>query len=41
MIRVCPKRDGRCPHGINCPFVIDRYECLPEPPSTDQKKEPE
>ena len=26
-IRVCPERDGRCPHGISCPFWIDRYHC--------------
>lgn len=32
MIRVCPERDGACPHGIDCPFVIDRYHCKPEGP---------
>ena len=26
-IRVCPERDGRCPHGIDCPYAIDRYRC--------------
>lgn len=26
-IRVCPERDGRCPHGMDCPFTIDRYTC--------------
>jgi hypothetical protein len=32
MIRVCPKRDAVCPHGMDCPFVIDKYNCKPEPP---------
>lgn len=32
MIRVCPKRDAVCPHGMSCPYTIDRYECRPEPP---------
>ena len=27
MIRVCPKRDAECPHGSDCPYAIDRYEC--------------
>lgn len=31
MVRVCPKRDAQCPHGENCSFVIDRYNCAPEP----------
>jgi len=31
MIRVCPKRDAICPHGLACPYSIDRYECKPEP----------
>lgn len=31
MIRVCPKRDARCPHGMECPYTIDRYSCKPEP----------
>jgi len=26
-IRVCPERDSRCPHGIECPFSADRYGC--------------
>jgi len=26
-IRVCPERDGRCPHGMACPYSIDRYHC--------------
>jgi hypothetical protein len=26
-VRVCPERDGRCPHGVSCPFAIDRYRC--------------
>jgi hypothetical protein len=30
MIRVCPGRDAVCPHGIDCPYGIDRYECKPE-----------
>ena len=36
MIRVCPKRDGACPHGIDCPYVIDQYQCREEaPPMTN------
>ena len=31
MKRICPKRDMPCPHGMSCPFVIDRYKCKPEP----------
>jgi hypothetical protein len=27
MVRICPERDGRCPHGIDCPFAIDRGSC--------------
>ncbi len=23
-VRICPMRDGPCPHGINCPFVGDK-----------------
>lgn len=34
MIRVCPKRDAVCPHGMSCPYVIDRYDCAPEPRHT-------
>lgn len=34
MIRVYPKRDAVCPHGMECLFVKDEYECLPEPPRT-------
>ena len=26
-IRICPERDGRCPHGDGCTFAIDRYRC--------------
>ena len=26
-IRICPERDGRCPHGTDCPFARDRYTC--------------
>lgn len=26
-VRVCPERDGRCPHGMDCPFTRDRYTC--------------
>jgi hypothetical protein len=22
-IRICPMRDGPCPHGMTCPFVGD------------------
>lgn len=29
-IRVCPERDARCPHGLNCPYWIDRGSCKPE-----------
>jgi hypothetical protein len=31
MIRVCPKRDTVCPHGMSCPYTIDRYSCKSEP----------
>lgn len=31
MIRVCPKRDFICPHGMDCPYTVDRYTCKPEP----------
>lgn len=27
MIRVCPKRDSICPHGIDCPYSKDQYQC--------------
>jgi hypothetical protein len=30
MIRVCPKRDAKCPHGMDCPYAIDRYSCRDE-----------
>ncbi len=40
MIRVCPKRDGACPHGMSCPYVLDRYHCEEEPGKTvDASKE--
>ncbi len=26
-IRICPERDGRCPHGVGCPYPKDRYGC--------------
>ncbi|MFM2005155.1 MAG: hypothetical protein RLZZ09_810 [Pseudomonadota bacterium] len=26
-IRICPERDGQCPHGMNCQFWKDRYTC--------------
>lgn len=26
-IRVCPERDARCPHGLDCQFWIDRGSC--------------
>ncbi len=32
MIRVCPKRDAICPHGMECPYAVDRYTCKEEPP---------
>ena len=31
MVRVCPKRDTVCPHGMSCPFSINRYMCATEP----------
>lgn len=31
MIRVCPKRDAICPHGMGCEYTIDRYQCREEP----------
>ena len=30
MIRVCPKRDAVCPHGMACPYTIDEYTCRDE-----------
>lgn len=27
MIRVCPERDAECPHGMDCPYAVDRYTC--------------
>ncbi len=26
-IRICPERDGPCPHGMECPYNRDRYHC--------------
>ena len=26
-VRVCPERDAACPHGVDCPYAIDRYSC--------------
>lgn len=26
-IRICPERDGRCPHGMSCPYTDGRYHC--------------
>ncbi len=40
MIRVCPKRDAICPHGMECPYTVDRYTCKKEPPPQTQNKEP-
>jgi hypothetical protein len=34
MIRVCPKRDAVCPHGMGCGYAIDRYQCADEPNPT-------
>lgn len=38
-VRVCPVRDTVCPHGMDCPYSIDRYSCRDEkadpPPMTD------
>lgn len=31
MIQVCPRRDTVCPHGLTCPYALDRYQCKPEP----------
>jgi hypothetical protein len=42
MIRVCPERDAVCPHGMDCPYVLDRYECKPEPrPETPPMANPQ
>lgn len=41
MIQVCPKRDTICPHGLSCPFAIDRYECKPEPAATHPTPNPQ
>lgn len=30
MVRVCPKRDAVCPHGMECPYVKDAYSCHDE-----------
>lgn len=27
MIRICPERDGPCPHGMSCPYSVDRWRC--------------
>lgn len=35
MIRICPKRDIVCPHGMDCPYVLHRYDCKPEPGDKD------
>jgi hypothetical protein len=29
-LRICPKRDAICPHGMDCQFVIDRFNCKDE-----------
>jgi hypothetical protein len=26
-MRICPERDALCPHGMSCPFTVDRYTC--------------
>lgn len=28
-IRICPMRDGPCPHGLRCPFVGESYMGYP------------
>lgn len=33
VIRVCPKRDAVCPHGIDCPYWKDGPDCPNEPKS--------
>jgi hypothetical protein len=40
MIRVCPKRDAICPHGMMCPYAVDRYSCKPEPKIESHVPEP-
>lgn len=30
-MRICPKRDAVCPHGMDCSYSIDQYECRDEP----------
>ena len=40
MVRVCPKRDAVCPHGMTCPYAKDRYTCTePTKASTPQQGE--
>ena len=29
IIRICPMRDGPCPHGFDCKFVGDGYYGYP------------
>ncbi len=28
-VRICPMRDGPCPHGMRCPFVGESYHGYP------------
>lgn len=37
--RVCPKRDAICPHGMSCPYAVDRYTCKEEPKAKAQPKD--
>ena len=40
MVRVCPKRDTICPHGMSCPYAVDRYTCTePTKTSTSEGEE--
>ena len=38
MTRVCPKRDMVCPHGMSCPYAIDRYICRNEPRNLEKER---
>lgn len=39
MTRVCPVRDAVCPHGLECPYTIDRYTCrIPDTRTTDPSR---
>ncbi len=40
MLRVCPRRDAICPHGMECPYTIDAYSCRSERPMKAPEQEP-